>query len=59
MNLVMTGDGRIIEVQGTAEKKPFTQASSEMMALIEGHRAAGRPAKMAVEFRSFPPAVHG
>jgi ribonuclease PH len=24
-NFVMTGDGRIIEVQGTAEKTPFTQ----------------------------------
>jgi ribonuclease PH len=24
-NFVMTGDGRIIEVQGTAEKTPFSQ----------------------------------
>ena len=24
-NFVMTGDGRIIEVQGTAEKTPFTE----------------------------------
>ena len=24
-NFVMTGDGRIVEVQGTAEKTPFTQ----------------------------------
>src|SRR5881227_4328814 len=30
-NFVMTGDGRIIEVQGTAEKTPFTEA--ELMAL--------------------------
>ena len=33
MNLVMTGSGGIIEIQGTAEKKPFT--GDEMNALIE------------------------
>jgi ribonuclease PH len=33
-NFVMTGDGRIVEVQGTAEKDPFTQAQLlELMAL--------------------------
>jgi ribonuclease PH len=32
MNLVMTGAGGIIEIQGTAEKKPFT--NDEMTALI-------------------------
>lgn len=32
MNLVMTGSGGIIEIQGTAEKKPFT--NDEMNALI-------------------------
>jgi ribonuclease PH len=31
-NFVMTGDGRIVEVQGTAEKTPFTQ--DELLALI-------------------------
>ena len=31
-NFVMTGDGRIIEVQGTAEREPFTQ--EEFLALI-------------------------
>lgn len=31
-NFVMTGDGRIIEVQGTAEREPFTEA--EFLALI-------------------------
>ena len=31
-NFVMTGDGRIIEVQGTAEKTPFTEA--EFLALM-------------------------
>ncbi|MGD9495560.1 MAG: ribonuclease PH [Armatimonadota bacterium] len=34
MNLVMTGDGRLIEVQGTAEGAPFTDAQlMEMIAL--------------------------
>jgi ribonuclease PH len=31
-NFVMTGDGRIIEVQGTAEREPFSQ--EEFLALI-------------------------
>jgi ribonuclease PH len=31
-NFVMTGDGRIVEVQGTAEKTPFTQ--DELLALL-------------------------
>ena len=31
-NFVMTGDGRIIEVQGTAEREPFTEA--ELLALM-------------------------
>ena len=31
-NFVMTGDGRIIEVQGTAEKTPFSE--DEFLALI-------------------------
>ncbi len=31
-NFVMTGDGRIIEVQGTAEKAPFSQ--DEFLALM-------------------------
>ena len=31
-NFVMTGDGRIIEMQGTAEKTPFSQ--DEFLALM-------------------------
>ncbi len=35
-NFVMTGDGRIIEVQGTAEKTPFTQDEFlQLMALAQ------------------------
>ncbi len=32
MNIVMTGDGRLVEVQGTAEKVPFDE--KQLMALI-------------------------
>ena len=31
-NFVMTGDGRIVEVQGTAEKTPFSE--DEFLALL-------------------------
>lgn len=31
MNLVMTGDGNIVEIQGTGEKRPFTQAELQQM----------------------------
>ncbi|HEU0204553.1 MAG TPA: ribonuclease PH, partial [Burkholderiaceae bacterium] len=34
MNVVMTGAGRFIEVQGTAEREPFTAAEmTQMLAL--------------------------
>ena len=34
MNIVMTGSGKFVEVQGTAEQEPFTQEQMlEMMAL--------------------------
>ncbi len=29
MNIIMTGDGRIIEIQGTAEKSPFSRTELE------------------------------
>jgi ribonuclease PH len=38
MNVVMTGDGRFIEVQGTAEGAPFTE---EEMAQLLSHARAG------------------
>jgi len=31
LNVVMTGDGRLIEVQGTAEKEPFSQDEFEVL----------------------------
>ena len=46
-NFVMTGDGRIIEVQGTAEKTPFSQGRIPGAdgAGAEGRGAAGRAAE--------------
>lgn len=36
MNVVMTGDGRFVEVQGTAEREPFPRAAlNAMLALAE------------------------
>jgi len=36
MNLVMTGKGKIVEVQGTAEGEPFSRAElSKLLALGE------------------------
>ena len=37
MNVVMTGDGRLIEVQATAERDPFTRETlDDLLALAEG-----------------------
>jgi ribonuclease PH len=36
MNVVMTGDGRLIEVQATAERDPFSRATlDELLELAE------------------------
>ena len=48
-NFVMTGDGRIIEVQGTAEKTPFSQ--DELLALMA-------LAHLGAEVSTFTPALH-
>lgn len=34
MNVVMTGDGRFIEIQGTAEKKPFKKQDMEKLLVL-------------------------
>jgi ribonuclease PH len=50
MNVVMTGDGRLIEVQATAEKDPFTRERlDELLALAEAGIAeiGGRQAEAA------------
>ncbi len=41
MNVVMTGHGRLVEVQGTAEGNPFTKAELDEMLQIAGHGIAG------------------
>jgi len=38
MNVVMTGDGRFVEVQGTAEGEPFT---AEQLSVMQGLAATG------------------
>jgi ribonuclease PH len=40
MNVVMTGNGRLIEVQGTAEREPFTR--EQLDAMLSAASAAGR-----------------
>jgi len=37
MNVVMTGSGQLIEVQGTAEDHPFTRAELEYLLDLAGH----------------------
>jgi ribonuclease PH len=40
MNVVMTGNGRLIEVQGTAEREPFTR--EQLDAMLSAAAAAGK-----------------
>ncbi len=48
MNFVVTGDGRLIEVQGTAEKEPFTrQTMDELTDLAIGGCASLRTLQLA------------
>ncbi len=37
MNVVMTADGRFVEVQGTAEGEPFSKAALNAMLLLAEH----------------------
>ena len=60
MNVVMTGDGGLVEVQATAERMPLTRASlDEMLALaasgIEELGAVQRSVAPAVGERSVAP----
>ena len=36
MNVVMTGDGRFVEVQGTAEGEPFSRAQMDALLALAG-----------------------
>ena len=61
MNVVMTGDGRLVEVQATAERDPFTRERlDELLALADGrHRArspgAAEAVAVALRLASSPP----
>jgi ribonuclease PH len=49
MNVVMTGSGGIVEIQGTAEGEPFTRAQmNQLLDLAEAGIAADRPQKAAL-----------
>ncbi len=37
LNVVMTADGRFVEVQGTAEGEPFSRAALNAMLLLAEH----------------------
>ena len=56
MNVVMTGEGRFVEVQGTAEGKPFSRGElDDLIGLAEhGHRA--RSSTSSVRSLAEPPA---
>jgi ribonuclease PH len=65
MNVVMTGDGRYVEVQGTAEDEPFSKSELDRMlalagrgisSLIEKQRSALAPCALP-SFGGKPPAA--
>jgi len=43
MNIVMTGDGRFVELQGTAEDEPFTDSELEVLRELGRQGAASWP----------------
>ena len=53
MNVVMTGDGRFVEVQGTAEGAPFDRA--ELDALLDAGRARAAPSSPGCSSRRWRP----
>jgi ribonuclease PH len=55
MNVVMTGDGRFVEIQGTAEKSPFSRAQlDEMLAFAAKGLDALAHAQRKALGRAFP-----
>jgi ribonuclease PH len=54
MNFVMTGSGRFVEIQGTAESAPFTKKQMDKMAEIaeQGIKELLRAQKQALAFTS-------
>ena len=55
LNLVMTGDGRLVEVQATAERDPFSR--EELDAMLElGHNGIERIRAEQLRAAEAPPA---
>jgi ribonuclease PH len=53
MNVVMTGDGRLVEVQATAERDPFARETlDELLGLAES--GIGRIAELQAEAVATP-----
>ncbi len=52
MNVVMTGDGRFVEVQGTAERAPFDRASLDALLELAAHGCASLSTQQAVALAS-------
>src|SRR5262245_1770085 len=61
LNLVMTGRGRLVEVQGTAEGKPFTPAQLTRMLTVagEGVRTLTALQRQTLREAGIPPAALG
>lgn len=51
MNFVMTGDGRFVEVQGTAEEEPFSNAELDALRSLATH-GCGELTQMQLQARS-------
>ncbi|MCC6226675.1 MAG: ribonuclease PH [Microthrixaceae bacterium] len=56
MNVVMCGDGRLVEVQGTAEDEPFTRAQLDQM-LVLAETGIGEIIDLQREMIAEPPSV--
>ena len=55
MNVVMTGAGRFVEVQGTAEGEPFSRAELDDAARARRARDRARSSRLQREMIAVPP----
>jgi len=56
MNVVMTGDGRLVEVQATAEGEPYARTALDAMLDLAAAGSAALAAAQAAAIASLPPA---
>jgi ribonuclease PH len=56
MNVVMTGDGRLVEVQATAEGEPYARAALDAMLDMAAVGSAALAAAQAAAIASLPQA---